>query len=63
MPKVLQYVTYIVPARYYVSLSKVIFLKGISPFVVWTEVIALLVILLLLIGITFARARKLGLLS
>ena len=63
MPTVLQYLTYIVPARYYVALSKLIFLKGISPFVLWTEVLALLGILLLLARITFIRAKKLGLLS
>jgi ABC-2 type transport system permease protein len=63
MPVVLQYFTYIVPARYYVALSKLIFLKGISPLVVWTEVLALVIILLLLARLTFVRAKKLGLLS
>lgn len=63
MPVVLQYFTYIVPARYYVALSKLIFLKGISPLVVWTEVFALVIILLLLARLTFIRAKKLGLLS
>jgi ABC-2 type transport system permease protein len=63
MPIALQYITYIVPARYYVSLSKIIFLKGVSPLVVWTEVLALAIILLLLARITFMRAKKLGLLT
>jgi ABC-2 type transport system permease protein len=63
MPKVLQFVTYIVPARYYVSLSKVIFLKGVSPLVMWTEVVALILILVILAAITFVRAKKLGLLA
>jgi ABC-2 type transport system permease protein len=63
MPKVLQIMTYAVPARYYVSLSKVIFLKGISPLVMWTEVLALIIIVVLLSAITFLRAKKLGLLS
>ena len=62
MPTVLQYITYIVPARYFVSLSKLIFLKGVSPFVLWTEVLALSIILLLLARITFVRVKKLGLL-
>lgn len=62
MPVALQYITYIVPARYYVSLSKLIFLKGVSPFALWTEVLALIVILLLLARITFVRVKKLGLL-
>jgi len=63
MPVVLQYITYIVPARYYVAMSKLIFLKGVSPFVVWSEVLALSLILLLLARVTFVRAKKLGLLS
>jgi ABC-2 type transport system permease protein len=62
MPTVLQYVTLIVPARYYVAMSKLIFLKGVSPFLHWTEILALSVILLLLARITFMRAKKLGLL-
>jgi len=63
MPIVLQYITYIVPARYYVSLSKLIFLKGVSPFVLWNEVLVLAGILLLLMRLTYIRAKKLGLLS
>lgn len=62
MPVVLQYLTYIVPARYYVSLSKLIFLKGVSPLLVWTEVAALLAMCLILVGVVFARSRRLGLL-
>lgn len=63
MPVALQYITYIVPARYYVAMSKLIFLKGVSPFVVWTEVLALVIILVLLARVTFVRAKKLGLLA
>ena len=63
MPVVLQYFTLIVPARYYVSLSKLIFLKGVSPFVLWTEVVALFLMVILLSRIAYAQAKKLGLLS
>lgn len=62
MPMALQYLTYIVPARYYVSLSKLIFLKGVSPLLVWPEVAALVAISLLLMRVTFIRSRRLGLL-
>jgi ABC-2 type transport system permease protein len=62
MPAVLQYLTYIVPARYYVSLSRLIFLKGVSPLLLWGEVIALLVMVLVLTRVSFVRARRLGLL-
>jgi ABC-2 type transport system permease protein len=62
MPVALQYFTLIVPARYYVALSRVIFLKGISPFVLWTEALALTVMCLVLARAALARSRKLGLL-
>ena len=63
MPLVLQYLTYVVPARYYVTLSKAIFLKGLSPLVLWGTSGALLLMLLVLVGLTAVRARRLGLLS
>lgn len=62
MPAALQVLTYAVPARYYVSLSRLIFLKGLSPFLVWGEVVALGVMVLLLMRVTFLRAGRLGLL-
>ena len=62
MPTVLQYLTIIVPARYFVALSKLIFLKGVSPLLLWTEGLALLVMFLLLMRVNMLRARKLGLL-
>jgi ABC-2 type transport system permease protein len=63
MPLVLQYVTYLVPARYYVTLSKAIFLKGLSPLLLWSVSGALLLMLLILLRVTFVKARRLGLLS
>jgi ABC-2 type transport system permease protein len=61
MPTVLQYLTYVVPARYYVALAKAIFLKGVSIVLIWTEVAALALILLVLTNILLLRARRLGL--
>lgn len=61
MPQALQYLSLIVPARYYVALSKLIFLKGASPLLLWSEVLALLAIMLLLMRVVTLRARKLGL--
>lgn len=63
MPVVLQYLTLLVPARYFVTLSKAIFLKGVSPLLLWTEAAALVVVLLVLARLVFVRARKLGLVS
>ncbi len=62
MPTVLQYLTLAVPARYYVALSRAIFLKGVTPLLLWPQVVALSVILLVLVRLTLARSKKLGLL-
>ena len=62
MPVVLQYLTMVVPARYYVALSKAIFLKGIGPLLLWNEVVALALMVLVLAILTRRRAAKLGLL-
>lgn len=63
MPQALQYITMVIPARYYVALAKLIFLKGVSPLIVWTEVLTLFAILLVLSVVTYRKSRKLGLLS
>jgi ABC-2 type transport system permease protein len=62
MPVVLQYLTMIVPARYFVALSKAIFLKGVGPLLMWTEVVALVVMVLVLANVARMKAAKLGLL-
>lgn len=61
MPVVLQYITLIVPARYYVALSKAIFLKGIGPLILWGDMAALMVTLAVLGTLLARRASVLGL--
>ena len=61
MPLWLQYVTVIFPARYFVALSKAIFLKGVSPLVLWPAVAALALILAALATLLYRRAGSLGL--
>jgi ABC-2 type transport system permease protein len=61
MPVVLEYLTYAVPARYYVTLCKAIFLKGVGPLVLWAETAALGAVLLVLGAATARRAASLGL--
>jgi len=63
MPVVLQFITHVVPARYYVALTKAIFLKGVSPYLVFTEGGAMLLILVILSAVAMRRSKKLGLLS
>jgi ABC-2 type transport system permease protein len=38
MPMVIQVITHIVPARYFISILKGVFLKGVGPEVLWAEV-------------------------
>lgn len=62
MPVVLQYLTLLLPARYYVALSKAIFLKGVGLSLLWMYAAALGAVLLLLTIALFRRAGRLGLL-
>ena len=62
MPTVLHYLTLIVPARYYVALSKAIFLKGVGPLLLWSSAAALMVMVVVLATALRSRASKLGLL-
>ena len=63
MPLWLQYVTIAFPARYFVTLSKAIFLKGISPLTLWPAVAALALILAVLAALLYRRSARLGLAS
>jgi ABC-2 type transport system permease protein len=63
MPPAVQAVTAIIPARYFVTLSKAIFLKGTPVGVLWINIAALLLELVLLSGWMLRRARVLGLRS
>jgi len=57
MPIVLQAITYIVPARYFVEILKGLFLKGVGLSVLWPQYLALAVYAFLILNL--AR-RKLG---
>jgi drug efflux transport system permease protein len=61
MPLWLQYTTLVFPARYFVTLSKGIFLKGISPLTLWPSVVALGLLLVILATLLYRRAGRLGL--
>jgi len=57
MPTVLRVITYLIPARYYVTVTRGIFLKGVGATVLWPE--ALLMLLYAFIGLSLAtRAFK-----
>ena len=54
MPLVIQLVTRLVPARYFITILKGIFLKGIGIEILWTEV----VFLLIFAGLVFVGATR-----
>jgi ABC-2 type transport system permease protein len=58
MPVALQAVTYIVPARYYVTVTKGIFLKGVGPGVLWVEGLAMIVYAVVGLGLAIRSFRK-----
>lgn len=55
MPRVIQWVTYLIPLRYFLNIVRGIFLKGVGIEILWSDVLALLVIGLALF--TFASVR------
>jgi ABC-2 type transport system permease protein len=57
MPRVVQVLSHIVPARYFVTLLKGIFLKGVGPYVLWVEIAFLMLYCAL---VFFASTRKVG---
>jgi ABC-2 type transport system permease protein len=52
MPLALRAITYAVPARYYVTVTKGIFLKGVGPGVLWVEAVAM--VIFAAVGLTLA---------
>jgi ABC-2 type transport system permease protein len=58
MPRVIQWVTYLIPLRYFIVIVRGIFLKGVGLEVLWPQTFALLVWGLVALGIAASRARK-----
>jgi ABC-2 type transport system permease protein len=58
MPVALQVVTHIVPARYFLIALRAILLKGVGPSMFWSELVALVVFAVVLIGLASLRLRR-----
>ncbi len=58
MPKVIQYITYIVPLRYFITIIRGIFLKGVGISVLWKEGLTLLMFGLAIFSFSVLRFRK-----
>ncbi|NQU95081.1 MAG: ABC transporter permease [Candidatus Omnitrophica bacterium] len=58
MPKIIQYITYLNPMRYYLVIIRGIFLKGVGIRVLWEELLALAVIGIFVITLSSLRFQK-----
>lgn len=58
MPKAIQALTYLVPARYFVTIVKGIFLKGAGLDILWLEVLLLVVYALALLAVATRKLRE-----
>lgn len=58
MPVVLQAITVIVPARYFVEILKGLFLQGVGLSVLWPQMLALVIYALLVLNVARKRFKK-----
>jgi ABC-2 type transport system permease protein len=58
MPEVLQSITYLVPARYYVTVARGIMLKGVGPSVLWIQSVFMIAFAVIGIGLAARVFRK-----
>jgi ABC-2 type transport system permease protein len=58
MPKVIQWITYLIPARYFVVILKGIYLKGIGLEILAGEVVLLIVFAIIVLGIAKLKFKK-----
>lgn len=58
MPRVIQLITHVVPARYFVSLLKGIYLKGVGLEILWGEALLLVIFGAVIVLLTMVRFKK-----
>lgn len=58
MPEVVQWFTYLLPLRYFFTIVRGLFLKGVGLDVLWGEALALLVFGVAILGLSMLRFRK-----
>ena len=58
MPKIIQLITYVMPLRYYFSIVRGIFLKGIGIFELWREAIMLIILSFFIFILSVFRFNK-----
>jgi len=58
MPQVIQMVTYLIPARYYIIILRGLFLKGNGIDVMWDEAVFLFLFALMMFGLAIRKFKK-----
>jgi ABC-2 type transport system permease protein len=58
MPLILQLITFVVPARYFVEILKGLFLQGVGLAVLWPQVLALVIYAVLILNLARKRFTK-----
>jgi ABC-2 type transport system permease protein len=58
MPPVLQAVTYVVPARYFLVTLRGILLKGVGPAALWEQLVAMTIFAVVILGLASLRLRR-----
>jgi len=58
MPKVLQWVSYIIPLRYYLVIIRALLIKGVGAGAIWNEILALTLFGIAIMGAASVRFRK-----
>lgn len=58
MPWIIQYVTYLNPLRYFITIVRGVFLKGVGPEVLWPQLIPILIMAFFYIGLAAALLKR-----
>lgn len=58
MPKIIQIITYIIPARYFISALKGIYLKGVGLHIIWPEIMLLIIFTIVIVFFTTTKFKK-----
>ena len=58
MPEIIQYVTYLIPLRYFLDIVRGVFLKGVGLEVLWPQAVALISFGILILTLSIMRFRR-----
>jgi ABC-2 type transport system permease protein len=58
MPRVIQYVTYLIPLRYFLEIVRGVFLKGAGIAELWPQALALLALGAFILSLAVLRFRE-----